>query len=305
MKKKISILGSTGSIGLTTLKIVEKEKKNFSVNLLVANKNFNRISEQIKKLKPKYFIVRNKNIFNKLKQKFKKNKTIILNNFSKDRNFTSDITVTAIPGISGLEPTMEAVKFSKKILIANKEAIICGWKLLKKEAFKFKTKIIPIDSEHFSILKLLEFEKKDDIKNIYITASGGPFLNYNERQLQKVKPVHALKHPKWKMGKKISVDSATLMNKILELAEAQKIFNFTNQKIHILIHPESLVHAIIELKNGLIKFIYHETSMIIPISNAIYEKNLIIDKFLKKKIVRDLKTLVLKMLIKKYFLLLN
>ena len=202
MKKKISILGSTGSIGLTTLKIIEKEKKNFSGNLLVANKNFNRISEQIKKLKPKYFIVRNKNIFNKLKQKFKKNKTIILNNFSKDRNFTSDITVTAIPGISGLEPTMEAVKFSKKILIANKEAIICGWKLLKKEAFKFKTKIIPIDSEHFSILKLLEFEKKDDIKNIYITASGGPFLNYNERQLQKVKPVHALKHPKWKMGKK-------------------------------------------------------------------------------------------------------
>ena len=301
MKKKISIIGSTGSIGLSTLKVIEKQKKNFSVNLLVANKNFNIISQQIKKYKPRYFIIRNKSIFNKIKKKFIKNKTIILNNFSKKKNFNSDITVTAIPGLSGLEPTLKAIKFSKKILIANKEAIICGWRLIKKEALNFKTKIIPIDSEHFSILKLLEFEKKEEIKKIYITASGGPFLNYSKKQLQKVKPIDALKHPKWKMGKKISVDSATLMNKILELAEAQKIFNFKNQKLDILIHPESLVHAIIELKNGLIKFIYHETSMIIPISNAIFEKNLVIDKFLKKKNSKILKNITFQNVNKQIF----
>ena len=301
MKKKISILGSTGSIGLSTLKIVEKKKNNFSVNLLVANKNFNIISKQIKKYKPSYFIVRDKNTFNKIKKKFNKNKTIILNNFLKEMNFVSDITVAAIPGISGLEPTLKAVKFSKKILIANKEAIICGWRLLKKEALNFKTKIIPIDSEHFSIFKLLEYEKKEEIKKIYITASGGPFLNYNKKQLQKIKPVDALKHPKWKMGKKISVDSSTLMNKILELSEAQKIFNFENQKLSIVIHPESLVHAIIELKNGLVKFIYHETSMIIPILNAIYEKNLDIDKFFKKKNSQVLKNITFKNVNKQIF----
>ena len=301
MKKKISILGSTGSIGSSTLKIVEKQKKNFSVNLLVANKNFNMISKQIKKYKPKYFIIINKNTFNKIKNKFKKNKTVILNSFSKDRNFISDITVTAIPGISGLEPTLKAVKFSKKILIANKETIICGWRLLKKKALHFKTKIIPIDSEHFSIFKLLEFEKKKEIKNIYLTASGGPFLNYSKKQLQKVKPIDTLKHPKWKMGKKISVDSATLMNKILEFSEAQKLFNLNNQKLKIVIHPESLVHAILELKNGLFKFIYHETSMIIPISNAIYEKNLIIDKILKKKKSEMLKNITFKNVNKKVF----
>ena len=133
---------------------------------------------------------------------------------------------------------------------------------------------------------MLEFEKKKEIKNIYLTASGGPFLNYSKKQLQKVKPIDTLKHPKWKMGKKISVDSATLMNKILEFSEAQKLFNLNNQNLKFVIHPESLVHAILDLNNGLFKFIYHETSMIIPISNAIYEKNLIIDKILKKKKVR-------------------
>ena len=134
MKKKISIIGSTGSIGLSTLKVIEKQKKNFSVNLLVANKNFNIISQQIKKYKPRYFIIRNKNIFNKIKKKFIKNRKIILKNFSKEKNFNSDITVTAIPGLSGLEPTLKAIKFSKKILIANKESIICGWRLIKIES---------------------------------------------------------------------------------------------------------------------------------------------------------------------------
>ena len=283
MKKTISILGSTGSIGLSTLSIVNTKKNFFKVNFLSANKNYTLICKQIIKYKPKFFIVKNKLIYSKVKKKFAKNKTKILNDLNINVIKKSDITVSSIPGISGLEPTITAIKLSKKILIANKEAIICGWSLLKREALKYNTKIIPVDSEHYSILKLLEKEKVSEIKKIYITASGGPFLNFKSKQFKKIKPKDAFKHPKWKMGKKISIDSSTLMNKMLELVEAQKLFNLSSKKIDILIHPESLVHAIIELKNGLKKFIYHDTSMIIPIANAIFEKNLNIDKIFKFK----------------------
>ena len=159
---------------------------------------------------------------------------------------------------------------------------------------RYKTKIIPVDSEHYSIMKLLENHRNSEIKKIYLTASGGPFLNFKPKKLKNIKPKDAMKHPKWKMGKKISVDSSTLMNKILELIEAQKLFNIPNDKIDILIHPNSLVHAIIELKNGLKKFIYHETSMIIPLANAMFDGNLNIDNYIKsnlnknKKIIENL-----------------
>lgn len=283
MKKTISILGSTGSIGLSTLKIIDKKNFFLKVNFLTANKNYKLISKQIRKYKPKYFIVNDKIAYLKIKKKFKNSKTKILNDFKKNMGARSDVIISAIPGINGLKPTLHAVKLCKKILIANKEAIICGWNLIKKECQRNRTKIIPIDSEHYSILKLIENEQKKEIKKIYITASGGPFLNYTSSKLKKVKPKDTLKHPKWKMGKKISVDSATLMNKILETAEAQKLFDLPNSKFDILIHPESLVHAIIHLKNGLIKFIYHDTSMIIPISNAIFDNKLDISTVYEKK----------------------
>ena len=189
----------------------------------------------------------------------------------------------AIPGIAGLNPTLTMVKKSKKILLANKESIVCGWKLIKNASLKHKTKIIPLDSEHFSIFKLLENKNINEVEKIFLTASGGPFLNYKLHQLKKINPKNALKHPKWKMGKKITIDSSTLMNKVLEYIEAQKLFNLPKEKLEILIHPESLVHAIVRFKNGLIKFIYHDTSMIIPITNAIFEKNLDIDKFFQNK----------------------
>ena len=283
MKKKISILGSTGSIGLSTLSIIDKKKNLFTISLLSANKNYNLIIKQIKKYKPEYFVISNKLIFEKVKKKFKNNKIKIFNNFNflnRKKNF--DITISAIPGISGLLPTIIMIKNSKKLLIANKEAIICGWNLINKEAKKNKTKIIPVDSEHFSIKKLIENHNIKEIKKIYITASGGPFLNYNKNQLKKITPKQALKHPKWKMGKKITIDSSTLMNKILELIEAQKLFNIPKNKIDILIHPNSLVHAILELNNGLTKFIYHQTSMIIPLANAIFDGDLHIKDFYSK-----------------------
>ena len=284
MKKKISILGSTGSIGLTSLKIIDKKKNYFIVNLLSANKNYSLICKQIIKYKPNIFVINDKDIFKKIKQKYKKNKTKFFNSFDElDLKKKSDITISAIPGIAGLKPTIIKIKSSKKVLIANKESIICGWNLIRNCAVKNNTKIIPVDSEHFSILKLLENHSLKEIKKIYITASGGPFLNLKNNKFKKIKPKDALKHPTWKMGKKISIDSATLMNKILELIEAQKLFNIPSNKIEILIHPNSLVHAIIELKNGLSKFIYHETSMTIPLANAMFDGNIDIEELMKIK----------------------
>ena len=283
MKKIISILGSTGSVGLTTLKIIEKNKKFFTINLLTANKNLSLICEQIKKYKPKFFIINDPLIFKEVKKKIR-SKTIILNNFN-DINLLvkNDITISAISGIAGLSPTISIIKKTKKLLIANKEAIICGWYLIKKESLKYKTLLIPVDSEHYSIFKLLENHNIDEIKKIYITASGGPFLKNKLHLKRKIDPKDALKHPKWKMGKKISIDSSTLMNKVLEHIEAQKLFNLNSSKIDILIHPESLVHAIVELKNGLTKFIYHDTSMIIPLANAIFDNDIDIKKFYDNK----------------------
>ena len=278
----ISVLGSTGSIGSSVLTILKK-KKSFTPYLFSANKNYDLICKQIKQFKPKYFLIYNDKIFKKVKKKFKYSKTKIIDNL-KIKNFKiSQIAIMAIPGIDGLNPTLTMVKKSKKILLANKESIVCGWKLIRNASLKYNTKIIPLDSEHFSIFKLLENKNINEVEKIFLTASGGPFLNHKTHKLKKINPKNALKHPKWKMGKKITIDSSTLMNKVLEYIEAQKLFNLPKEKLEILIHPESLVHAIVRFKNGLIKFIYHDTSMIIPIANAIFEKNVEIDKFYQNK----------------------
>ena len=283
MKKFISILGSTGSVGISTLKIIDKKKNLFKINLLSANSNYKLICNQIIKYKPNLFLIFNKKIFLKTKLRFKHKKIKIINKIDDSSSIKKNhITISAIPGIAGLEPTLQMIKKSKKILIANKESIICGWKFLNQQAKKNKTKIIPVDSEHFSIMKLLENENINEIKKIYITASGGPFLNYNQQQLKKVTPQDALKHPKWKMGKKITIDSATLMNKLLEVIEAQKLFSIPKEKIDILIHPNSLVHAIVCFKNGLVKFLYHDTTMMIPLANAIFDGKIDIKSFYKK-----------------------
>ena len=185
MKKKISILGSTGSIGLSTIDIISKKKDYFIPYIFSANKNYRLICNQIKKFKPKFFIINDKITYKKIRKKFKKNKTIILNKFEKIRfQHKSDITVSSIPGIAGLFPTILMTKLSNKILIANKEAIICGWELINKVSKKNKTKIVPIDSEHYSISELLKNHKLNEINKIYITASGGPFFE-NKLHLKK------------------------------------------------------------------------------------------------------------------------
>ena len=273
-KKKIAILGSTGSIGKSSLEIIKLNKKNFEIKLLSANSNYKEICNQIKLFKPSLYIITNYLVYIKVKSQIKNRRIKIYNNF-KDipSKLKFDITIAAIVGIAGLEPTIQFSKQSKKILLANKESIICGWHILKSISEKNKTEMIPIDSEHFSINQLTKNCKDDDIKKIYITASGGPFLDFNLSQLKNIDPKEAIKHPKWKMGKKISVDSATMMNKVFEIIEAKKIFDIPYQKLSIIIHPKSYVHAILKFKNGLTKIIVHDTNMKIPIFNSLYFSN--------------------------------
>ncbi len=270
MKKKIAILGSTGSVGKQTIDIIRKNKKNFKVLLLTANKNHKLLSKQIKEFKVKNVIISDENSYLILKKKFKK--INIINDLDKiDKLIPSklDYTMSSISGFNGLKPTLKIIKKTKMIAIANKESIICGWSLIKKQIDRYKTKFIPVDSEHFSIWSVIKNSSPKSIEEIIITASGGPFLKLKNKKIKKT-PKLATNHPNWKMGKKISTDSATLMNKVFEVIEAQKIFDINLNKFKILIHPKSYIHAIVKFKNGLIKLVAHDTDMKIPIFNSIY-----------------------------------
>jgi len=269
MKKKICILGSTGSIGQTTLEIISKNKKDFDVVLLSGNNNVKLLIRQAKYFKPKYIYSNNFYYKEKIKLFCKNYKINFIDDLSLLKKEKFDITVAAISGIAGLMPTINIIKYSKKILIANKESIICGWRFIFKKLKKYNCHFTPIDSEHFSILNLIENKKIDSVKFIYLTASGGPFFE-KIVNLNKVTPSQATKHPNWKMGKKISIDSANLMNKVLEVIEASLIFNQPIGKFKIIIHPQSLIHAIIKFKNGLSTMLYHINDMKIPIINSLY-----------------------------------
>mgnify|MGYP001314526452 CR=1 FL=1 len=273
MTKDIFLLGSTGSIGDTTLNILKKDKKNFKVKLLTTHSNINKIYKQALEFKVNKIVIFNKNKILKNYKKFEKKKIKVyssINDVFKTYKKKSFLTINAISGIDGLEPSLDIIKYSNNLAVANKESIICGWNFLHKELLKNKTGFIPIDSEHFSIWSLLNHEKKKNIKKIYLTASGGPFLNLNLKKIENINPKYALKHPNWKMGKKISIDSATMMNKIFEVIEAIKIFNLHKNKFEIIIHPKSYIHAIVHYKNGLVEFLAHKTSMEIPIMNSLY-----------------------------------
>ena len=275
--KKIAIFGSTGSIGTTLIDIIKKDKKNFKIILLTANINYKTIINQAKLFKVKNIIITDIKSF-LIAKKILKNSTInVYNNFNSfEKIFKSskvDYTMSSISGFSGLKPTVNIIKFTKTIAIANKESIICGWSLIKKKLNKYKTKFVPIDSEHFSIWSLIGGTNKNNTEMVYLTASGGPFIEYPLNQFEKISPKKALKHPNWSMGKKISIDSATMMNKVFEVIEAKKIFNFKYKQLKILIHPKSYLHAIVKFNNGLTKLLVHDTDMIIPIFNSIYLKN--------------------------------
>jgi len=277
MKKKIALLGSTGSIGKSFLNILKKDANNCEILLLSVNSNIKELLKQLKIFTVKNIIVTNKKSYLEIKKKLKNKKINIYNNydllnkiFKKQK---ADYILNAISGLEGLNPTLKTIKFTKNIAIANKESIICGWTLIQKELKKFKVKFIPVDSEHFSIWSLIDNAKNTDVEKVFITASGGPFNKFPLNKFNEITIKKALKHPNWNMGKKISIDSATLMNKVFEIIEAKKIFNYKYSQLKILIHPNSYVHAIVKFNNGLIKMLIHDTNMRIPIFNSFYRNN--------------------------------
>ena len=273
MKMKIAILGSTGSIGKSTLDVIRKDKNFFEVVFLSANNNYKKLIQQAKEFNVKNILIKNQIFHERTERSLKNSKTKV---YSGDISLTNiiskklDYTMAAIVGVAGLQPTIDAIKISKTVALANKESIICGWEILSKLIKKYKTKILPVDSEHFSIMELTKDISDEEVEEIIITASGGPFLNIPQNKLNYVKPTQAINHPNWKMGKKISIDSANLMNKVFEVIEACRIFKFNKKKYRIMIHPQSYVHSIIRFKNGLIKMILYNTDMKIPISNTLY-----------------------------------
>jgi len=276
MKKKIVLLGSTGSIGKSFLDIIKKDTSNCDILLLSVNKNIKELLKQLKIFKVRNIVVTEKKSFLKIKKILKNKKINIYNNYDSIHKVfdqkKADYILNAISGLNGLNPTLKTIKFTKSIAIANKESIICGWSLIKRELDKFKVKFIPVDSEHFSIWSLINDAKNINIEKVFITASGGPFNKLPLSKFKKITIEHALKHPNWKMGKKITIDSATLMNKVFEIIEAKKIFNYKYNQLKILIHPASYVHAIIKFNNGLTKMLIHDTNMKIPIFNSFYTK---------------------------------
>ena len=273
--KRIAIFGSTGSIGSSLLKIIKDDKKYFKIELLSANKNYKKLIKQAKFFKVKNIIITDYNSFLIAKKILKNTKIKVFKNFDSlnkifNTNIKIDYSMCAISGFQGLKPTLDIIKFTKIIAIANKESIICGWNFIKKDLKKHKTYFIPVDSEHFSIWSLLDNSKKNDFEKIYITASGGPFRKLSLKRFKNISIKDALKHPNWSMGKKITIDSATMMNKVFEIIEAKKIFNLDYKQLEILTHPKSYLHAIVKFNNGLSKLLVHDTNMKIPIFNSVY-----------------------------------
>ncbi len=273
-KKNIAILGSTGSIGKSTLNVIKRHKKRVKIVCLSTNKNYKLLYKQCILYNVKNLIISDSNYYQRAKNHIKNNKIKIFKNISEfliKNKSKIDLVIIGISGLNGLKPTLEIIPHTKNLASANKESIICGWKFIKKKIRQFNTKFYPIDSEHFSIWSLINNDK-DLIAKIYLTASGGPFLNTAYRNLKSTSIKKVINHPNWSMGKKISTDSASMMNKVFEVIEASKIFEISTSKIKIIVHPKSIIHAIIVFKNGLIKMLVHDTKMEIPIFNIIFNK---------------------------------
>ncbi|MBP1710487.1 MAG: 1-deoxy-D-xylulose 5-phosphate reductoisomerase, partial [Deltaproteobacteria bacterium] len=253
--KKITILGSTGSIGVSTLDVIEKNPKAFRVTALAAGRNVKLIAKQIVKFNPKIAAVSTREDAAKLRQILgSKNKITILydqEGIEEVASYSSsDIVVSAISGAAGLKPTLAAIEAGRDVALANKETMVIAGHIVTGRAKQKKIKIFPVDSEHSAIFQCLAGQKTQNLRRILLTASGGPFYNLSRNELKKVTLEQALRHPRWKMGSKITIDSASLMNKGLEVIEAKWLFDMDIAQIDVLIHPQSVVHSMIELRDG-------------------------------------------------------
>jgi 1-deoxy-D-xylulose-5-phosphate reductoisomerase len=253
--KRLSVLGSTGSIGRSTLKIVEKFPDRFQIVALAAKKNITLLAEQIKQFTPPLAVVYDKNHAERLKQIISQNCPVKIHYglsgyLEAASHQDADTVVMAVVGSAGLLPTLAATEARKDIALANKETLVMGGDLVMKKAHEYGTKIFPVDSEHSAVFQCLEGHGKADLKKIVLTASGGPFLNRQKSEFDRISVEDALNHPTWQMGKKISIDSATLMNKGLEIIEARWLFNVAQENIQVLVHPQSIVHSMVAYRDG-------------------------------------------------------
>jgi len=253
--KKITVLGSTGSIGVSALDVIEKNPGRFQVVALAAGKNIRLLKKQIEKFHPRIVAVSEYRDAGELRKYLSgKNKTKIVSEndgLNEVAAFAgADIVISAISGAAGLIPTLKAIDAGKDIALANKETMVMAGSIVTAAAKKRRIKILPVDSEHSAIFQCLQGQNYNSINKIILTASGGPFLHYKAKELKAVTLSQALKHPKWKMGKKITIDSASMMNKGLEVIEAKWLFNLDINKIEVLIHPQSIVHSMVEFIDG-------------------------------------------------------
>ncbi|MGE5458206.1 MAG: 1-deoxy-D-xylulose-5-phosphate reductoisomerase [Methanococcaceae archaeon] len=270
--KKLLVLGSTGSIGVNTLNVVRTYPEKFKIEALTANSNVNLLEQQINEFKPSLAVVRDKACAQELRSRNLPGCEILggeegLIEATKIANY--DILVNSLVGFAGLAPTIEAIKLCKRIALANKETLVAGGELVTRLCRQFKAELLPIDSEHSAIFQCLIGEKKEEVEKLIITASGGPFLNRDKKSLESVSVPEALNHPNWKMGSKITIDSASMMNKGLEVIEAQWLFDLPKEKIEVVIHPQSIVHSMVEFVDGSIKAQLGLPDMKLPIQYAL------------------------------------
>jgi 1-deoxy-D-xylulose-5-phosphate reductoisomerase len=271
MKKNISILGSTGSIGVSALDILSTELKDYRVIALTANSNIAALAKQIKKFSPKYACAGTARDAAKLQKKFKKTKILSgVDGLAKIASLKeTDTVLLGIVGAAGITPLLSAIRASKRVALANKESLIIAGDLINAAVKKHKAELIPVDSEHSAIFQALQGNKKEHVKKIIITASGGALKNIPEREMKNITVERALAHPTWKMGKKITIDSATLMNKGLEVIEAHYLFGLPYEKIEIVIHAQSIIHSMVEYVDGSVIAQMSKPDMRLPIMYAL------------------------------------
>lgn len=276
-RQKVAVLGSTGSIGQMTLEVIEKLKSNFEIVGLAAGSNAELLWQQAAFFRPQVVALSQEEKIEPWRKDFAQLGIKVFTGPEAALRLLEeievDIVVAAITGIESLKPTWVAARRAKRLALANKEALVVAGQLIMEEARRWQTEIIPIDSEHCGIFQCLRKEKREDVFRVFLTASGGPFFRTPLEEMAKKSVDEALAHPRWKMGKKITIDSATLMNKGLELIEARWLFDLKPEQLSILIHPQSIVHSLVELVDGSVLAQLSVTDMRLPIQFALCYPN--------------------------------
>lgn len=283
MRKRIAILGSTGSIGTQSLEVIDKNPDAFEVEVLTANNNVELLIEQAKKYQPNVVVIANKEKYAHVSEALKNEDIKVYAGPEALAQVveieTIDLVLTAMVGYSGLIPTYNAVNAGKHIALANKETLVVAGEIITKKAFEKGVDLLPVDSEHSAIFQCLVGEHMNPIEKIYLTCSGGPFRGKTSDELRDVKVEHALDHPNWDMGAKITIDSATLMNKGFEVIEAHWLFGLPSEKIDVIVHPQSIIHSIVQFEDGSMKAQLGLPDMKLPIQYAMGFPQRIANKF--------------------------